>query len=43
MYRDGFHAAYADGSVRFVRGDTNPITIRALITPRGNEQVTPPD
>jgi hypothetical protein len=43
MYQDGFNAAMADGRVRFIQADTDPKTIRALITPRGNETVKLPD
>ena len=43
MYNDGFHAAFADGSVRFIRKETAEFTLRALITPRGGEVVQVPD
>jgi prepilin-type processing-associated H-X9-DG protein len=35
--RDGFNAAFADGSVRHVPSSTSEQTIRALITPNGGE------
>jgi hypothetical protein len=34
---DGFHAALADGSVVFVTGENDEQTIRACVTPRGEE------
>jgi hypothetical protein len=37
--RPGFNAAFADGKVRFIRGDTDERTIRALITRNGGEKV----
>jgi serine/threonine protein kinase len=43
MYPDGFHVAFADGSVRFIRRDIAEFTLRALITPRGGEVVEVPD
>jgi hypothetical protein len=38
---DGFHAALADGSIAFVPRGTDEKTIRAYITPNGNEPLTP--
>jgi serine/threonine protein kinase len=43
MYEDGFNALFADGRVVFIRSDTDPETIRAMITPRGNEVFKFPD
>src|SRR6266849_3187704 len=39
----GFHAAFADGSVRFFKQETDEKTIRALITRNGGEKVTLPN
>jgi hypothetical protein len=33
--RPGFAAAFADGSVQFIRGDTDEHTLRALMTRNG--------
>jgi RNA polymerase sigma factor (sigma-70 family) len=41
LFRDGFNAAFADGSVRFLRASLNPKVIRALITSQGGEAITP--
>jgi serine/threonine protein kinase len=43
MYRDGFHASAADGSIHFIPRDTPESTIRALITHQGAEIVEWPD
>jgi hypothetical protein len=37
LFKDGFHALYADGSVRFVKKGVKEETLRALITRAGNE------
>jgi Protein of unknown function (DUF1559) len=37
LFRDGFRAAFADGSVRFIRRDTPEAALRALVTRNGNE------
>jgi prepilin-type processing-associated H-X9-DG protein len=37
--KNGFNAVFADGSVRFIRGDISEPTLRALITRNGGEQV----
>jgi hypothetical protein len=37
--RPGFNAVFADGKVRFIRGDTDDRTVRALITRNGGEKV----
>jgi hypothetical protein len=42
LFKDGFHAALADGSVHFIPRKTPEKTIRALITPRGGEAVGVP-
>jgi hypothetical protein len=42
LFPDGFHAAFADGAVRFLPKDTAQKTIRALITPQGGEAVEVP-
>jgi hypothetical protein len=42
VFRDGFQAAMADGSVHFFPTRIPPATLRALITPAGGEKVTPP-
>jgi len=39
VFKDGFHAAFADGSVRFIKKDTDEKLIRALITKAGGEKV----
>jgi hypothetical protein len=36
---DGFYAAFADGSVHFIKKSTDEATLRALITPAGGELV----
>jgi hypothetical protein len=40
--RAGFNAGFGDGSVRFLRADTDEATLRALITRNGGEKVRPP-
>ena len=42
MFPDGFHAAFADGSVRFIPKDTDQQVIRAFITMKGDEDVALP-
>jgi hypothetical protein len=37
--QDGFHAAFADGTVRFIKKDTDEKLLRALITRAGGEKV----
>jgi hypothetical protein len=39
LFKDGFHAAFADGSVRFIKKDTDEKLLRALITRAGGEKV----
>jgi hypothetical protein len=39
LFPDGFYAAFGDGSVRFIRKDTDEKTIRALITRNGGEKI----
>jgi hypothetical protein len=39
--RPGFNACFADGTVRFLRGDADERTLRALITRNGGEPVDP--
>ena len=40
QFNDGFHVAFADGSVRFLSGKATPRFLRALITRSGGEIVT---
>ncbi|HEX3447935.1 MAG TPA: sigma-70 family RNA polymerase sigma factor, partial [Isosphaeraceae bacterium] len=40
QFDDGFHAAFADGSVRFLSNAINPDIVRRLITRSGGEFVT---
>ncbi len=40
--RAGFNAAFGDGSVRFLRSDTDEKILRALITRNGRENIRPP-
>ena len=40
QFHDGFHTAFADGSVRFLSSKTNPNILRALITRSGGEVIT---
>jgi hypothetical protein len=42
LFADGFHAALADGSVRFIPKDTDEKTLRAVITHNGGEDVQVP-
>jgi hypothetical protein len=43
IFHDGFQAAFADGRTgRYFPRNIPPETLRALITPRGGEVVTPP-
>jgi hypothetical protein len=43
IFDDGFQAAFADGRTgRFFPKTTPPTTLRALITPRGGEELPPP-
>ena len=42
MFKDGFHALYADGRVRFIH-QIEEATLQALITRNGGELVSPPD
>jgi hypothetical protein len=37
--REGFNAVFADGKVRFIRGDIDERTLRAFITRNGGETV----
>src|SRR5262249_42665396 len=39
MFKTGMNMAFADGSVRWVRKDINPKTLRAVITPQGGEAI----
>ena len=39
QFEDGFHVAFADGSVRFLSNKIKPILLRALITRNGGEDV----
>jgi len=38
-YVEGFHAAMADGSVRFTKKSTPPMTLWALFTKAGGELI----
>jgi hypothetical protein len=40
VFKEGFHALTAGGSVRFLRRPLNPEVLRALITPNGGEAVS---
>jgi prepilin-type processing-associated H-X9-DG protein len=40
QFDDGFHVAFADGSVRFLSSESDPEVLRALITSSGGEIVT---
>jgi hypothetical protein len=40
QFDDGFHAAFADGSVRFFGNGTDPNLLRALITSNGREAIS---
>jgi hypothetical protein len=39
LFKGGFHALFADASVRFIRSDISEKTLRALITPAGGETI----
>ena len=39
LFKDGFHAAFADGSVRFIKTGVDEKLLRALITRAGGEEV----
>jgi hypothetical protein len=39
LFKDGFHAAFADGSVRFLNKKVDPEVLRALITSNGGEVI----
>ena len=39
MFVGGFNAAFADGSVRFLKDSIDPKTLRAIITRNGGERV----
>jgi prepilin-type processing-associated H-X9-DG protein len=39
LFPNGFNAAFADGSVRFINRDTDEAVLRALITWNGGEQI----
>jgi prepilin-type processing-associated H-X9-DG protein len=39
LFKEGFHVAFCDGSVRFLSHDNPVATLRALVTPRGGEPV----
>jgi hypothetical protein len=41
LFKDGFRAAVADGSVRFVTKGTSEATLRAAITRNGNDMLGP--
>ncbi len=41
QFEDGFHAAFADGSVLFVAKTIDPDTLRGLITRNGGEEIKP--
>lgn len=41
-FKGGFHAVFADGTVRFVKDDVSERTLKALITRAGGEVVSPP-
>jgi serine/threonine-protein kinase len=43
LFQDGFHAAMADGTVRFVKRSMPDLTLRALITPAGGEVIPAKD
>ena len=40
MHPGGFNAAFADGSIRFIKVSINQLTLRALITRAGGEVVS---
>jgi hypothetical protein len=39
LFKEGFHAAFADGVVRFIKKDNDEQLLRALITRSGGEVV----
>jgi hypothetical protein len=39
LFKEGFHAAMADGSVMFIARKVDEKTLRALITPAGGEVI----
>ncbi len=39
LFEDGFHAAFCDGSVRFLRKTIDPKTLKALMTRAGGEMI----
>ncbi len=39
LFEDGFNAAFADGSVRFIKKTINPTLLKALITANGGEVI----
>jgi hypothetical protein len=41
LYRDGFYAAFADGSIFFIKRTLTEKTLRALITRNGNDVIGP--
>ena len=41
-HAEGVHFLYGDGTVRLMRFDTSPGIVAALMTPDGNETVSPP-
>jgi prepilin-type processing-associated H-X9-DG protein len=42
MFKGDFNALFADGSVRYIKKDTDPMTLKALITVAGGETVKLP-
>jgi hypothetical protein len=40
LFKDTFHAAMGDGSVRRISKNVDPIVLRALITSRGGEVIS---
>lgn len=41
LFKDGFHAAFADGSVRFINKKADKATLKAVITRNGGEVIDP--
>jgi hypothetical protein len=41
LFEDGFHAAFADGSVRFIGKKADKATLKAVITRNGGEVIDP--
>jgi hypothetical protein len=39
VFKDGLHVAFADGTVRFIKKETDEKLLRALITRAGGEKV----